>query len=219
MSTKKRVSLKPRKLPQQSRAEQTVAAILEAVAVILETKGLDGLNTNAVAQRAGVSIGSLYQYFSSKDALIVALSLRESAVFFEDAAGALAEGTGQDALKHLVAISVNQQLRRPVLARLLDFEENRPAIAKELASAKNSFHDLILQILARDDLPAQADAVIATEDIIAILRAIVDSAGDRGEADRPALERRVCRAVFGYLGVLETPPVKLRAKKKPPPGM
>ena len=127
VTTKRRHSLKPRKIPQQSRAEQTVATILEAAALILETKGLDGLNTNLVAQRAGVSVGTLYQYFPNKDALIVSLSKREGAVFFAEAKDALHESTGQKALKHLIAVAVHQQLRRPALARALDFEENRPA--------------------------------------------------------------------------------------------
>lgn len=46
-----------------------LATLLEAAAQVLEAKGLEGFNTNAVAERAGVSIGSLYQYFPSKDAL------------------------------------------------------------------------------------------------------------------------------------------------------
>src|ERR1700761_6251781 len=198
MPTKKRTSLKPRKVPQQSRAGQTVAAILEAVAVILETKGLDGLNTNAVAQRAGVSIGSLYQYFSGKDALIVALSLRERDLFYAEAQGALAQPNGQQGLRHLIAASVHQQLRRPALARLLDFEESRAPIARELASSKGGFHDMLLQLLARDDIPPQPDIGIAAEDIGAIIPAITDAAGERGEADRAALEQRIGRAVFCY---------------------
>jgi AcrR family transcriptional regulator len=124
MKTTRRPSLKPRKLPQQSRAQQTVATILEAAALVLETKGSDGLNTNLVAQRAGVSVGTLYQYFPNKDALIVALSKRELAVFLAEAEGALHEPTGQSALKHLITVSVRQQLRRPALALVLDFEEN-----------------------------------------------------------------------------------------------
>jgi AcrR family transcriptional regulator len=97
VTTNRRPSLKPRKIPQQSRAEQTVATILEAAARVLETKGMEGMNTNLVAQRAGVGVGSLYQYFPNKDALIVALSKREGAVFFAEAAGALSEPTGQRA--------------------------------------------------------------------------------------------------------------------------
>ncbi|MFO0599984.1 MAG: TetR/AcrR family transcriptional regulator [Myxococcaceae bacterium] len=64
----------PRKLPRQARAQATVDAILRATAHILRTKGWDALNTNAVAKVAGVSIGSLYQYFPSKEALVAALA-------------------------------------------------------------------------------------------------------------------------------------------------
>ncbi|MCP6571139.1 TetR/AcrR family transcriptional regulator, partial [Klebsiella pneumoniae] len=53
--------------------------MLEAAARILESLGFAGFNTNAVAELAGVSIGSLYQYFPSKDALIVELIRRERA--------------------------------------------------------------------------------------------------------------------------------------------
>lgn len=200
-------------MPQQSRAEATVSAILEAAARILETKGSAGLNTNFVAQRAGVSVGTLYQYFPNKDALIVALSKREMAVFFMDAEAALNESTGQTALKHLIAVSVHQQLRRPSLARALDFEEARPAIAKELASSKGSFYEVIGQILARDDIPEQPDRSIAADDLVAIVRAIVDGAGERGETDRRALESRVGRALFGYLGIAEDQVKKPRQRK------
>lgn len=213
MKTTRRASLKPRKLPQQSRAQQTVATILEAAALVLETKGADGLNTNLVAQRAGVSVGTLYQYFPNKDALIVALSKREQAVFLAEAGGALNERTGQSALKHLITVSVRQQLRRPALARVLDFEENRPAIARELARSKAAFRGVIEQILARDDIPPQPDVQIATDDVMAIVRAIVDGAGERGETDRAALEGRVGRALYGYLGIADTTPAKPRTRK------
>ena len=200
MTTNRRQSLKPRKIPQQSRAEQTVATILEAAARVLESKGLDGLNTNLVAQRAGVSVGTLYQYFPGKDAIIVALSKREHAVFLAEAKGALGQPTGQRALNYLIAVSVHQQLRRPVLARALDFEENRPAIAKELAKDNAAFGELIRQILAHDDIPQQPNTEVATDDLLAILRAMVDAAGERGEVDRGALESRVGRALIRIPG-------------------
>jgi AcrR family transcriptional regulator len=210
----KRQSLKPRKIPQQSRAEQTVATILEAAARVLETKGMEGMNTNLVAQRAGVGVGSLYQYFPNKDALIVALSKREGAVFFTEAEGALNEPTGQKALKHLIAVSVHQQLRRPALARALDFEENRPAIANELAASKAAFREVIRQILVRKDIPPQLNIETTTDDLVAVLRAIVDAAGERGESDRGDLESRVSRALFGYLGIVDCQPEKPpRARK------
>lgn len=63
----------PRKVPQQERARQTVEVLLKATAELLEQEGYAQLSTNKIARRAGVSIGSLYQYFPSKEALIAAL--------------------------------------------------------------------------------------------------------------------------------------------------
>lgn len=67
----------PRKKPRQERSRATVDAILEAAAHILVSHGLEGATTRQVAERAGVSIGSLYQYFPSKEALITALVERQ----------------------------------------------------------------------------------------------------------------------------------------------
>lgn len=214
MIAKRRPSLKPRKIPQQSRAEATVVAILDAAASILETRGMDGLNTNLVARRAGVSVGTLYQYFPNKDALIVALCLRAQASFYAEAEGALSQPDGQSALKYLITVSVHQQLRRPALARALDFEEGRPAIAKELATGKAAFHGIVEQILIRGDMPPQDDIDVATDDVLAIVRALVDAAGERGEVDRGALERRVARTLSGYLGM--QPQTAEKASKRSP---
>jgi len=62
-----------RKVPRQERARATVEAILEATAQVLLDSGIEALSTNKVAKRAGVSVGSLYQYFPNIDALIIAL--------------------------------------------------------------------------------------------------------------------------------------------------
>jgi AcrR family transcriptional regulator len=66
-----------RKKPVQSRSEGTVEAIFEAAARILQTQGPSGFNTNAVAKLAGVSIGTLYQYFPNKSAILIAIAQRE----------------------------------------------------------------------------------------------------------------------------------------------
>lgn len=66
-------ALRPRKSPLQARSRATVEAILEAAARVFAALGYAGTTTNKVAIRAGVSIGSLYEYFPSKDALLVAL--------------------------------------------------------------------------------------------------------------------------------------------------
>ena len=65
--------LEPRKSPRQRRAQETVKAILQATAQVLSEHGYAKTSTNKVARVAGVSIGSLYQYFPNKEALIIAL--------------------------------------------------------------------------------------------------------------------------------------------------
>jgi len=69
----RQVKTTPRKRPRQHRSKATVETILTATARILIKHGFDGLTTNAVATAAGVSIGSLYQYFPNKEALVAAL--------------------------------------------------------------------------------------------------------------------------------------------------
>lgn len=66
-----------RRMPKQVRAKVTRDAILTAATHILETEGEASFTTNSVAEKAGVSIGSLYQYFQHKDAILVALAQRE----------------------------------------------------------------------------------------------------------------------------------------------
>lgn len=67
-------TLRPRKQPRQARSRDTVHAILRAAAQVFAAQGYAGTTTNHIAARAGVSIGSLYEYFPSKDALLVALT-------------------------------------------------------------------------------------------------------------------------------------------------
>jgi len=192
-------ALNPRKRPRQARSAATVEAILEAAARILETRGPEGYTTNAVAELAGVSIGSLYQYFPNKEALTGALIQRETAVLLEEAGVALREESGRAALLALIRAAVAHQLRRPTLARILDFEEGRRPEAHGVPSVRESGVAILADLLARPDLPPQSDPDQAAGDVTAMVRGIVDAAGERGETDRAALEQRVARAVFGYL--------------------
>jgi AcrR family transcriptional regulator len=212
---RRRTSLKPRKSPRQSRAAETVAAILEAAARILERGGLPAYNTNAVAERAGVSIGSLYQYFPNKDALTAALIERETATLLADIAEIAAQAGYADGIAGLIRAAIAHQLRRPVLARLLDFEERRLPMRDRDLQVDRTAQACVLALLQRPDAPLKVgDGVSANElvalDTIAIVRAVVDAAGERGDTDAIALERRVAHAVLAYVGA---PRKRLRRAK------
>lgn len=112
----------PRKRPRQERAQATVDAILDATAHILVRDGYDNLSTNRVAQRAGVSIGSLYQYYPNKEALVGELVDRYSAMLFDMVLDALA--TMQDTEPRVVVSSV--------VRAMIETKREQPALAKVL---------------------------------------------------------------------------------------
>src|SRR5712664_4973758 len=93
MAKAKQVIEIKRRIPRQARAGETVSLILEATAQILEAGGLPAFTTNAVAERAGVSIGTLYQYFADKNAILLALAQQEMKRALGDVAQAL-QGDG-----------------------------------------------------------------------------------------------------------------------------
>ncbi|MBN8952274.1 MAG: TetR family transcriptional regulator [Rhizobium sp. 60-20] len=190
----------PRKAPKQARSLATVGAIVEAAARILEERGHEAFSTNAVAEKAGVSVGSLYQYFPRKDALIGALIFRETSRLVEEAERAAEQATASEALSALILPCVEQQLRRPALARLLDFEEARLPLDTATEQVKMRFFELTRVTLQRPDLPPQADIDVASRDVVAIIKGMVDAAGEHGDEDKAQLAQRVKRAVLGYLG-------------------
>jgi len=71
-----RFSLRPRKLPAQRRSQQTFEAIVESATLLLPILGYAGTTTNHIAERAGVNIASLYEYFPGKDAIVAQVAER-----------------------------------------------------------------------------------------------------------------------------------------------
>ncbi|MEO9078123.1 MAG: TetR/AcrR family transcriptional regulator [Rhodanobacter sp.] len=190
---------RPRKRPKQKRSIETVKAIVEAAARILEDKGHAGYSTNAVAERAGVSVGSLYQYFPSKEALIAALLTRETSLLIEDAEKATECASGSAALSDFIAACVSHQFRRPRLARLLDLEEASQPLDAGTRDVSAHIHVIVHRIIDRLDLPRQSDSHLAARDVVAIVKGMVDGEGQYIDADERELASRVERAAFGYL--------------------
>ena len=89
--------------------------------------------------------------------------------------------------------------RRPALARVLHFEEAHLPEDPEAQTLKTRFHAFVLELLSRSDSPRQADLEIAARDVTAIIKAVLDATGERGETESEGLAIRVERAVFGYL--------------------
>jgi AcrR family transcriptional regulator len=91
--------LTPRKEPRQPRARATVDALVIAAEQLTRERGIDDWTTNHIADRAGASIGSLYQYFPSKESLLVALYLHRRAAYraqLEAELATVAAGTPHD---------------------------------------------------------------------------------------------------------------------------
>ena len=120
MATKIRTN--PRKSASQKRSHLTVNALLEATARILVREGFDKASTNRIAEVAGVSVGSLYQYFPSKEALVAALIDRHNQKVMQAVQGELAEAVSfpmEQAVRKLVAVAVKAHRIDPKLHRVL----------------------------------------------------------------------------------------------------
>ena len=137
--------LRPRKRPVQSRSRRTVDAVLKAAAQVFTRRGYAGATTNHIAERAGVSVGSLYEYFPSKDALLVALMeahLAEGETVLQRAAAEVAARGVHDlaaVVRHVARAMVELHARDRELHRIL-FEE---------APLSRRIRQMLLEIEAR----------------------------------------------------------------------
>lgn len=141
----------PRKTPKQKRSQETVARILDAAARLLDEDGYTATTTNHVAELAGVSIGSLYQYFPNKDALLVALAeqhLAEATSGMADRLGELRERPPQlpEVVRSLVGLAVELNDSSRLHAILWDDCPRTPALQEridaflEAVTAEVAFH-------------------------------------------------------------------------------
>jgi len=120
MVTKPRTN--PRKLASQERSRLTVEALIEATARILTKDGYDRASTNRIADAAGVSIGSLYQYFPSKEALVAGVIDRHTQGVLQVVRNALlkvAMRPIEEAARELVRVMIDAHRVNPKLHRVL----------------------------------------------------------------------------------------------------
>lgn len=155
----------PRKQPQQARAQSTVHAILEATVQVLEREGPDAATTTRIAEVAGVSVGTLYQYFSHRDAIFDALQERE----FERAIGLMQNVLSDNNLarspRDTVTACVQGMLglyqASPGMHRILTMEGLRATKAHKLHSFDLRVIALIRHFLAATGTPIRKKNVDA----------------------------------------------------------
>ena len=121
----------PRKNASQLRSRATVDALVEATARILVREGFDKASTNRIAEVAGVSVGSLYQYFPSKEALVAAVIDRHKHDIQKVVRSEIAKVADQpieQGIRTLVAVAVKAHRVNPKLHRVL--AEQIPRVGK-----------------------------------------------------------------------------------------
>ena len=127
----RRAPTNPRKEASQERSRATVNALVEATARILVKEGFDKASTNRIAAVAGVSVGSLYQYFPSKEALVATVIDRHQQEIMQVVRGELAQAASQpieQGVRTLVAVAVKAHRVDPKLHRVL--AEQIPRVGK-----------------------------------------------------------------------------------------
>ncbi|OPY97527.1 TetR family transcriptional regulator [Bradyrhizobium sacchari] len=137
---------KPRKNASQQRSRATVDALIEATARILVKEGFEKASTNRIAEVAGVSVGSLYQYFPSKEAIVAAVIGRHNEEVMGLVRTALAEVAGlpiDKAVRKLVAVAIEAHRINPKLHRVLAEQIPRTGQLAEVEAFNREVHTLV----------------------------------------------------------------------------
>lgn len=194
----------PRKQALQARSRATVDVILKATARILIAEGYDRASTNKVAARAGVSIGSLYQYFPSKEALVAALlerHLEEMGQVLRAAFPRLAAAPIEQAAEEVVRLMVAAHSVDPALHRV--FVEQVPRIGQ--LERIQGFEEEMTGLVRAYLEPRRDKLVVEDLDMAAfIVVGIVESLTHAAVLSRPELlgepfVREVSAVVIRYL--------------------
>ena len=118
----RKLQTNPRKSASQERSRSTVDALLEATARVLVKEGYDRASTNRIAEVAGVSIGSLYQYFPNKEALVAAVIDRHTEQVSQVTRNALVKAAAlpiEAAAREFVSVAIDGHRVNPKLHGVL----------------------------------------------------------------------------------------------------
>lgn len=193
-------------MPRQARAKVTVEVILTAAAHILEIDGLEAMTTARVAERAGISIGSLYQYFPNKRALAAAVIREMMAGFVRSFGEALASRKRNglaDTVDALIDVALVRHPHAPGKHRMLVELAPRLGLAGLSAAASREAADLIGIALLdhRDEIASDLDL----SDAAAMIEALLEELGHRTLKNHPVsletsrLQVQFRRMILAYL--------------------
>jgi AcrR family transcriptional regulator len=205
----RQVRTTPRKRPRQARSKATVDTILEATARVLVKHGFDGLTTNGVAVAAGVSIGSLYQYFPNKEALVGALVERH----IEDMHAAVGKELARvatlpiaQAVRAMIELTIRANAVDPDLRRVLIEQVPRVGRMSRIMELKAVTHRSLTALLThRRNEIAIRDPDVAAFLLVSAIEAVAQRA-TLFAPDRlrdPVLIDEATAMVTRYLGVAE----------------
>ena len=204
----RQVATKPRKHASQQRSRATVDALVEATARILVSEGFDRASTNRIAEVAGVSVGSLYQYFPSKEALVVAVVERHNREIMQVVGGVLGEIDTlpfEQAMRKLVAAAIEAHRIDPELHRVLAEQIPRTGQLEDVELANREAHRRFRAYLQThsDDIrvvDVGLAAFVSATSIEALAHnAVLHHAELSSETGAEALIDEITRLIVGYL--------------------
>ena len=140
-----RALTRPRKQASQERSRATVDALIEATARLLVREGFDRASTNRIAEEAGVSVGSLYQYYPSKEALVVAVIERHNRELMQVVRAALADVAAlpiEKAVRRIVAAAIDAHRINPRLHRVLSEQLPRTGRLEKVETFNREYYTL-----------------------------------------------------------------------------
>jgi AcrR family transcriptional regulator len=206
----RQVRTTPRKQPSQERSKATVETILEATARVLVKRGYDGLTTNAVAIAAGVSIGSLYQYFPNKEALVAGLIGRhgdEMVAAVEKELARVATLPIPQAVRAMIELTIRAHAIEPELHRVLLEQVPRTGrMARVMELQMITQRQVANLLVARRDELAIGDPEIAAFLLVSAIEAVAHRAAlfAPHRLRDPKLIDEATAMVTRYLGVADT---------------